>query len=264
MTSHLSSSDETGEATLDDFLGGRVRAWQPCDGPRSGIDAVILAAAIPVREGKRETVLEAGASTGVVSLAVAERAGDAEVTAVEIQPDLAALARRNADLNGMADRLRVVEVDITGPWKTFDEAGLRQASFRHVAANPPFYDPARSRKPGTPSKTRAHQAAPAELDRWLRFCAGMAMPGATLTLIHRPEMLPELLAAIGRRFGGLIVFPLFPSAGKPATRMLVQGMKGSRAPLQLMRGLVLHGDDGGFTPEAEAILRNGRVLDLNG
>ena len=59
------------------------------------------------------------------------------------------------------------------------------------------------------------------------------------------------------RFGDIAVAPLFPRAGFAATRIIVQGVKGSRAPTQLLPGLVLHGDDGKFSPSAEAVLRDG-------
>ena len=71
-----------------------------------------------------------------------------------------------------------------------------------------------------------------------------------------------MLAAFAGRFGGLVVFPLFPRHGAAAQRVLVQGIKGSRAPLQLRTGLILHDAGHGFRPEVDAILRAGHPLDL--
>ncbi|MGE0611924.1 MAG: tRNA1(Val) (adenine(37)-N6)-methyltransferase [Hyphomicrobiales bacterium] len=258
-------SGHTGaELTRDAFLGGRIEALQPSDGPRSGMDAIFLAAAVPVTEGKDARVLEAGAGAGVASLAIAARAPAAGITAVEIQPGLAALARRNAQSNGFGGRFHVIEADVTAPGRAWASAGLRSESYGHVAANPPFHDPASSRAPADGARARAHQAGPGELRDWLRFCAAMAAPGGSLTLIHRPDVLDGLLEAIGGRFGALVLFPLFPFEGKPATRLLIRGIKGSRAPLSMRRGLVLHGPDGSFTPGAEAVLRSGEALDLEG
>ena len=61
-------------STDDAFLGGGLRILQPKDGYRAGIDAVLLAAAAPVRAGRKERVLDVGAGVGVVGLAVARRA----------------------------------------------------------------------------------------------------------------------------------------------------------------------------------------------
>ena len=64
------------------------------------------------------------------------------------------------------------------------------------------------------------------------------------------------------RFGGILVLPIHPRAGEPAGRVLVHGIKGSRAPLQLLPGLVLHDAGKGFRPEIEAVLRHGAPLPL--
>jgi tRNA1(Val) A37 N6-methylase TrmN6 len=65
-----------------------------------------------------------------------------------------------------------------------------------------------------------------------------------------------LLAAFDARFGALTVLPLSPRPGEPASRVLVRGVKGSRAPLALLSGRPVHIAGGeAFTPEMEAILR---------
>jgi tRNA1(Val) A37 N6-methylase TrmN6 len=64
------------------------------------------------------------------------------------------------------------------------------------------------------------------------------------------------------RFGDIRVAPLHPREGAAASRIIVQGVKGSKGPMQLLRGLVLHGTNAKFTAEAEAILRNGLAWQL--
>ncbi len=98
----------------------------------------------------------------------------------------------------------------------------------------------------------------------MRFLTTMAAPKGRLTLIHRADCLGELLGLLQGRFGDVAVFPLFGKAGEPATRIIVQGRKGSRAGLRLLPGLVLHGPDGAYTADAEAVLRGGTALSLAG
>ena len=105
--------------------------------------------------------------------------------------------------------------------------------------------------------------AESELDTWGRFMARMAAPGGTATMIHKAEALGGVLAAFAGRFGDLCVLPVVPRRGEAAIRVIVQGIKGSRAPLVLLDALVLHGGDGhGFTAEAQAMLRGGAGLNL--
>lgn len=261
-TARARAADPAPAASCDAFLDGRFRAYQPRQGPRAGIDALFLAAAVPAVAGQAQTVLEAGLGSGVASLALAARVGDVRITGVEVQPGLCALARRNAALNGMEERVTAVEADLTAASKTLREAGLEPESYDHVFANPPYLASGEARLPAESASARAHAAEPEALERWARFLAGMAAPGGTATLIHRAEALDRLLAVLKPRFGGLRVFPLFPREGEPARRVIVQGVKASRAPLVLTRGLVLHGEDGAYTPEAEAVLRGAEGLGI--
>lgn len=251
------TSDAT---TCDAFLGGRIRAFQPRKGPRTAIDALLLAAAIPAREGHAERVLEAGQGSGVASLAFAARISDAHVTGVEIQPALCALAKRNAELNGMQDRVSVAQADLTAPHELLPRAMPAPGSFHHVAANPPYMDAGRGRSSPDLATAIAHSTDASALEAWVRFLSRMAAPGGTVTLIHRADALDRLLALLQGRFGALTVFPLFPREGEAATRVIMQGIKGSRAPLSIRRGMVLHARDGGFTPEAVRILKAGEGL----
>jgi tRNA1(Val) A37 N6-methylase TrmN6 len=246
--------------TEDAFLGGKLVIRQPKTGPRAGIDAVFLAAACPAQAGDR--VLEAGAGSGIVSLAVARRMPGADVTGVEIDPRLAALGNSNAALNGLADKARFIQGDVTQRAGAFASQGLAPSSFDHLLANPPFLAVGEARLPPDAMLRRAHAAGPGEWDGWLRFLSAFARPKGTVTLIHRADALARLLPLFEGRFGGLGLFPLFPRSGEPASRILIRGIKGSRAPLRLHAGLVLHGDVGRFTPEAEAVLRDGAPLDL--
>lgn len=252
------------ETTQDAFLDGRLTILQPVSGPRAAIDALFLAAAVPVETGREHCVLEAGAGSGVASLAICARVRDARITGVEIQPELAALARENARLNGFADRCCIIEADVTGGADELERAGLARESFDHVAANPPFYTPGRHRKSADPQTARAYSAAQGDLRKWVRFLATMAAPHASVTMIHRAECLGEVLELMDGRFGALTVYPLYPRDGAPAKRILVQGVKGSRAPLKLLPGMVLHESNGDYTGPADAVLRAMAGLMLGG
>jgi tRNA1(Val) A37 N6-methylase TrmN6 len=92
--------------------------------------------------------------------------------------------------------------------------------------------------------------------------AAMARPGGRIALIHRAEALDEVLDALAGRFGAAVVLPLHPREDAPASRLLVQAVKGSRAPTALRRGLVLHGPGNGFLPDIAAVLRDGAALPL--
>jgi tRNA1(Val) A37 N6-methylase TrmN6 len=83
-------------------------------------------------------------------------------------------------------------------------------------------------------------------------------------MIHRPDALSAILAAIGSRLGALALLPVHPTIGASAHRLLVSGVKGSKAPLRVASGLVLHGPDGRLTAEADALHRGERFIGRSG
>ncbi len=254
------------ELTDDAFIGGALSILQPATGYRSGLDAVLLAAAARNGIGSDERVLDAGSGVGVVGLAIAAQVIGARVTLVEVDPMLADLARRNAMRNGLDGRVRVVIADVAGGGRVLHEAGLDEglapASFEHVVSNPPYYAAGSGTPPPHRTKAGAHQMQAGDLDRWLAFLATAATSGGRLTLIHRADALQLVLDALDGRFGNIRVLPVHPRAGEPANRILVTAIKGSRAPLELRPGLVLHDADGCYLPNVEAVLRHGAPLPM--
>jgi tRNA1(Val) A37 N6-methylase TrmN6 len=253
---------EAAAATTDDFLGGRIGVKQPKGGHRAGSDAVFLAASVPARAGMR--VLDVGAGVGVAGLCVLARVPSVELTAVEIDARLCALAAENAERNGFGDKVDVLNADVTAPGKSRRALGLLSESYDQVVANPPFHAEGKVRAAPDRGRAAAHVMDRGGLAAWVRFFAAMAKPKALLSVIHRPDCLGELLPLLEGRFGNIAVFPLFPKRGEAATRIIVQAEKGSRAGLSLLPGIVLHEADGSYTAEAKAVLRGGEALDLRG
>lgn len=247
-----SAEGETGPVE-DAVLGGRVRLLQPARGYRAAIDPVLLAAAVPA--GRGQSVIDVGCGVGTAMLCLARRVADVRVVGLDLQPEILGHARRNIALNGFDDRAEALEGDLLAP-----PPGLKSGGFDHVLANPPFLESGRGRSSPVAAKAAATVEGQATLDDWLRFCVRMGGPRASVTVIHRADRLADLLAAMTGRLGALKVFPLWPAEGQPARRILVQGRKGSAAPLEVLPGLVLHRPDGAYTEPAEAILRHGGAL----
>ncbi len=235
---------------------------QPRSGYRAGLDAVMLAATVHEREMRPLRVLDVGAGVGTAGLCVARRLPAANVVLLEREPQLAALAALNIRRNGLQGRVRVVNAAVGASAAELKAAGLLEESFGHVIANPPYHDTGAGTLAPDAAKAAAHAMPDDELERWARFMARMSSPRGTATIVHKAQALHRVLSALDQRFGDLRILPLHPRPGEPAHRVLIEGVKGSRAPLQLLAGLVLHTEGNDFTPAAQAILRAGAALPM--
>jgi tRNA1(Val) A37 N6-methylase TrmN6 len=246
--------------TEDAALGGRLRLVQPRHGHRFGHDAILLAAATPAQSG--DHAVDLGAGVGAAGLALAARVAGCSVTLVEIDHATAALAEANAQRNGLAGRVRIVQLDASATARAYRAGGLNSESAARVLMNPPFNDPARQRSSPDAGRRLAHASRDDMLAAWIGSAARLLRPRGTLTLIWRADGLGEVLNALGRGFGAVTVLPVYPKPDVPANRVLVRATKASRAPLALLPGLVLADRSGRPTPEADAVLRDGAPLPL--
>jgi tRNA1(Val) A37 N6-methylase TrmN6 len=230
------------------FLDGRVHVRQPELGFRSGLDAVMLAAAVPAETG--QSIFELGAGAGTASLCLAARVSGLKIVGVEKDASLVALARSNAAANG-AD-CGFVAADI------FALPAELKREFDQVMANPPFHGEGQA----SPDAVRAAALMDdGQLCDWLKLGLQRTISGGYFTAILRADRLNEALAALPPR--GTCAFPLWPRQGVAPKRVIVQARKGSRAGFCLLPGLVLHQEDGSWTAEAEAVLRRGSALALS-
>lgn len=247
----------------DAFLGGRLNILQPLKGYRAGLDAVMLAAAVRGRGGSPFRVLDVGAGVGTAGLSVAWRCPEATVVLLEREPDLVALARENIARNGLGERVSVVEADIRRVASADLAAlGADEGQFDQVIANPPYHTEGAGTSARNALKAAAHAMPEAGLEDWCRFLARMARPGGDALIVHKTEALPDLLEALKGRFGALSALPLHSHEGEAASRILLRGCKGSKAPFRLEPGLVLHEANERFTRGAEGVLRLGQALSV--
>jgi tRNA1(Val) A37 N6-methylase TrmN6 len=246
------------DVTEDAFLGGRLLLWQKRSGHRAGHDAILLAAATSAKPG--QCVVDLGAGVGAAGLALARRVGGVSLTLVEIDGELAGLARDNARANSIAADVAVL--DVTADTQAFAAAHLLPDSVDVVLMNPPFNDPARHR--GSPDQARhtAHVATADTLQAWVHAARRILKSGGVLTLIWRADGVAEVLTALSRGFGSVSVLPVHGDAGRPAIRVLVRAVKGGRAPTQILSGLMLNDESGVPKNEVRDVLQGSAVLPL--
>nr|WP_198374348.1 methyltransferase [Roseomonas rubea] len=232
------------------MLGGRIRLRQPRDGFRAGLDAVLLAAFVPARPGER--MIEAGCGTGAAFLCLAARVPDLDVAAVEREASMAALARENAAVNGVA--ARVEEGDVA------DVALARSLGpFHHALANPPFW-PGGTPPPGAIRRAATHESE-VGLGAWAVFLAAGLRSGGTASMILPAARFDVGVAALrGAGLGATLLLPLAPREGMEAKRVLMRARKGANGSARILPPLALHLPDGTFTMAVEQVLRGAASL----
>jgi tRNA1(Val) A37 N6-methylase TrmN6 len=236
----------------DAMLDGRLRLLQPKRGHRFGHDAVLLAASVPAKS--KDHAVEFGAGVGAASLALVARVRGINVTMIEIDPALAELAAQNIARNGFTQSARAVVLNAGSAARAFSAKGLTANCADHAFMNPPFND--ETRPSPDRAKSRAHVASRRLLKSWVAAATRLLRAGGTLTIVWRADGLPSVLEALSKQYGSVSILPVHGKEGGAAIRVIVQAVKGGRAPMALLAPLVLNGKDNRPTAEAEKVMRD--------
>jgi len=252
----MTTDSETSE---DAILGGRLRVRQPLRGHRVGHDTILLAAATCARATER--TIELGAGVGAAAFAIATRVPGMKVTLVEIDPALCALAKHNVRLNRLEDRVAVIGADAEST-ESLKSAGLSSESFDRVLMNPPFHEARRHNVSPDPGRRLAHSGEAGLLKRWVDSAAWLLKTNGVLVLIWRADALDDVIATLQPVFGAIAVLPVYPREDAAAIRVLVRAAKGGGMARKSYPPLVLNDEAGRPTPVAEAVMRDGKTLQI--
>jgi tRNA1(Val) A37 N6-methylase TrmN6 len=258
-------------------------------GFHASLDSVFLAAAVPVPEsplplgegqgegaiiaskvplpqpsprgrGGKYRILDVGCGVGSVGLCVLSRNNHIQLTGIDIQSNLADIARQNALLNGFADRCRFFHCDIK------KEKLIEDNHFNTVMMNPPYLEDGTHTSSPEKIKATSHGEgiSGATLEDWIKYAHRKLKQGGFLTLIHRADRMDDVLHTLIKKnwFGSLVIDPLWPHEGEDAKRVIIRARKERYAPTILKSGMIIHKSDGKYTREAEAVLSEGAAISL--
>ena len=205
-------------------------------------DAVLIAH-FP-RFKKNSRVIDLGTGTGVIPLLIADEVR--EICAVELNAKMADIARRNVELNGLSEKISVVEGDFRKHREIF-----RAESFDLAIANPP-YTPIKN---GAANKisgiARARHEFTATLEDVVTAARYVLKFGGVFCMIHLASRLCEIVDALHRRQMEMKrLLMIQPKATRDANLLMLEAVVGAKAGnLKILPPLIVHNDDGSYTDE---------------
>ncbi len=234
---------------LDDLQLSGLRLIQRPDAFRFGTDSVLLADfANPKRTDR---AVDLGCGTGAIAMLMAAHCEGLHVHGVEIQPEIADMAKRSVILNHMQDRMTIHEMDMRDAWRT-----LGAEKFSLVVCNPPYgkkgavllneNDAKRiARHEGDLSCEDVAQSASRLLKSGGRFCVVFPAPRAyeMMRAMDRHRLAPKRIRIVQ----GV--------AGRAPKFVLLGAIKDGGEQLHWLEPLVLRHEDGSFTEEWKRIYR---------
>jgi tRNA1Val (adenine37-N6)-methyltransferase len=236
------------DETVDSLFRGKLSVIQRRTGYRFSIDALLLAHFIAPR--KYDHVIDLGAGSGVIALILAARYPAIELSGVELQGEMAARARRSAELNGLSDRVTIIQGDVRAVDRLFPPQ-----SFDMVVANPPYRLAASGRINPDPEKRLARHEIEAKLADFIRAAGHLLRRNGKAAWVYPATRLVDLLHAMrGQRIEPKRLRLVHSHRGGEAALALVEGTKEGRAELTVLPPLIIYTPKREYTPEISAVL----------
>lgn len=208
-----------------------------------GMDAVLLSDFAAARPYGR--ALDLGTGTGIIPILMAAKAKGEHLTGLEIQADMAEMARRSVALNGLESKIEIVTGDIKGASKRFGGA-----SFDVVTCNPPYMADSRGLKNPRDAKAIARHEVLCSLEDVIRETAGLLKSGGHFYMVHRPGRLADIMELMMRcRVEPKRMRMVHPYADAEANMVLIEGVRGGGRELRVERPLVVYREPGMYTEE---------------
>jgi len=231
--------------TRDDILYGKLKLWQPGEGPRVNMDTVLLAAYVRLKPRLDSSFIELGAAAGAVSLMLALRFPEKfRILGLEIQPELEELAQRNRLESGLSERVAFQRMDLR------EYRSLPAGSFDGLVVNPPYEEEGRGRKSPSETTSIARQSVCCTLADVAEAASWLLKNKGRFFAVCRADRMAEFLALLSaRKLEPKRLKLVYPKMGDNANLFLVESLKGGGAGLTVEPPLFVYGSGGGYTPE---------------
>lgn len=232
---------------VDDLQCKGLRIIQKNDGFKFGVDAVLLSNFATVK--KNDNILDMGTGTGIIPILLAGKTMAKSITGLEIQEDMADMAKRSVDINNLGERVRIICGDIKESVEIFGPS-----SFNTVVSNPPYMSVGRGLVNPSDSKSIARHEILCTLEDIIRSSGKILVPGGQLAMVHRPHRLVDILYCM-RMYGIEPKYMRFvhPSPYKKANLVLVKGYRGGNPELKMLDPLYVYDENGNYSKEINDI-----------
>ena len=232
-----------------DYVNDDIELIQDTDGLTFGTDALLLAGYV---NGKHKTAIELGGGTGIISMLLLSRGKAQEVICVEIQDEFAELIGRNAEHNGLCDRLHVVCSDAR-EYRPEKECEL-------VFTNPPYMKTTSGKSNLDDKKNIARHEVSGTIYDFCKSGSRMLKYGGTFAVVYRPDRLIDLIDALrGASLEPKRMTYVHANESTEPSMVLIEAKKGGKCGLKLTKPLLIYKntDNKEYSEDMSFIMDNG-------
>lgn len=239
---------------LDDLQNG-LFIIQKQNGFKFGIDAVLLSDF--AKDTRSKNTLDLCTGTGIVPLLLSVKTDTPRICGLEIQSEIAQMAKRSVEYNKIGKCVEIVEGDLKNAVEIYG-----RCSFDKITCNPPYMKKGTAVRNEIDTKSISRHEVMCTLDDIMRVSRELLVSKGRFFMIHRPSRLADILCAMRKyRVEPKRIRFIHPEVNKAPNLVLVEGMKDGGEELKFLPPLYVYNEDGTYTEEIDIIYgRNKEII----
>jgi len=232
---------------LDELFDGRLRIIQKKEGYRFSVDAILLAHFSS--QLSAHSIIDLGTGSGVIPLILARKGTVPTIVGVEVQEEMADMAKRTIALNGFAKRVSILHEDLKELRKCFDAS-----SFDLVVSNPPYYPVGEGRINPDEQKAIARHEILAKMKHIVSIAHYLVKPSGIVVIIFPAKRLVDLLDSLKEfDFKPELLQIIYSHEHDEGKLVIVKSRKGGNPELEIKKPFFIYKAEGIYSEEMRKI-----------
>ena len=229
---------------IDDLEFKNLKIIQKENGFCFGIDAVLLSDfAKDIKTNSK--ILDLGTGTGVISILLCGKTNLSKIYGIEIQKDVADMAKRSVILNNLENKVEIINTDIKNLDKLFEIN-----SFDAIVTNPPYKDKNTGKINDNEYKYISRHETTANLSDFIKISFKLLKDKGALYMVHRPERLIDIIyELIDNKLEPKNIKLVYSNINKEPKLVLIKAVKNAKKFLKVDKPLFVYDNNGNYTEE---------------
>lgn len=229
---------------IDDLEFKNLKIIQNTNGFCFGIDAVLLSD-YAKNIKKDAKVLDLGTGTGIISILLCEKTKLSKIIGVEVQQEVADMAKRSAKLNNLEDKFEIINENIINLDKIYE-----RNSFDVIVTNPPYKKENTGILNEEEKKLISRHEILAKLEDYIKISNKLLKDKGEFYMVHRPERLVEIMSYMRQyKIEPKEIRFVCSHNNEPPKLVLIKGVKNAKPFLKFKENLYIYNKDGSYTEE---------------
>jgi len=259
-----------------------MKIIQNKDGFCFGMDSILLSNfAKEIKKGAR--VVDLGTGTGILGLLLCAKTELSQIIGIEIQKEVANMAKRSIRLNGLENRFQIVNMNIKRilhqkgkgnikikgvskhkkAYQLIRKINLQKESFDCIITNPPYKKLNTGMINENKKKLISRHEYTANLSDFIKTAKYLLKDKGSLFMVHRPERLVDIIEIMRKeKIEPKQIRLVYPKVNAKPNLILIKGIKNAKLFLKVEEPLYVYNKDGKYTDEILEIYEKSEREDI--